>query len=247
MGQRNAMPSAASRVVLVTGATRGLGFAVAQMFREQGARVHVVHRAPQAAQELEPLFPGRVHRADLLQESAAQAVIESLVERDGRLDALVHAVGPYLQASLEDTDSARFRELMDGNFFSAVQLVDAARPALRTSRGCLVLFGVSGLAAQHPRRSNAAYVAAKAALRSYGRSLAIQEAPHGVNVNMVSPGVIPHAGASADTLDAQLQARIPMGRPGRPEEVAAAVRYLCSPQASHVVGQDIEVAGGYLL
>lgn len=241
------MASAASRVVLVTGATRGLGRAVAEMFRAEGARVHVVHRSAAVAGELEELFPERVHCADLAEEGAASTLLAELLAQDSQLDVLVHAVGPYLQASLEDTDMARFREIMDGNFFSAVQLVDAARPALRAAGGRLVLFGVSGLAAQHPRRSNAAYVASKAALRSYGRSLALQEAPHGLNVNLVSPGVIPHAGASADTLDPELQARIPQGRPGRPEEVAAAVRYLCSPEAAHVVGQDIEVAGGYLL
>lgn len=247
MGQRRTMASAASRVVLVTGATRGLGRAVAEMFREEGARVHVVHRSASVSAELEELFPGRVHRADLVDEGAASALLGELLAQDARLDVLVHAVGPYLQASLEDTQLAGFRELMDGNFFSAVQLVDAARPALRTARGRLVLFGVSGLAAHHPRRSNAAYVAAKAALRSYGRSLALQEAPHGLNVNLVSPGVIPHTGASSDTLDPELQARIPQGRAGRPEDVAAAVRYLCSPAAAHIVGQDIEVAGGYLL
>ncbi|MFT7676466.1 MAG: NAD(P)-dependent dehydrogenase (short-subunit alcohol dehydrogenase family) [Planctomycetota bacterium] len=247
MGQRRAMASSIGRVVLVTGATRGLGRAVAEVFREEGAQVHVVHRSAAVAGELEQLYPGRVHCADLTEAGAAASVIESLLAQDGQLDALVHAVGPYQQAALEDTDLASFRALMEGNFFSAVQLVDAARQALRAGGGRLVLFGVSGLAAHHPRRSNAAYVASKAALRSYARSLALQEAPHGVNVNMVSPGVIPHAGASVDTLDPELQARIPQGRPGRPEEVASAVRYLCSPEAAHVVGQDIEVAGGYLL
>lgn len=241
------MVEAVGRVCLVTGSSRGLGLAVAQHLAAGGDTVHVVHTRAAVAGDLAEQFPGRVHRIKLDGPATAGELLRSVLERDQRLDILVHAVGPYLEASLESTGPERFRSLLEGNLLSAVDLMDAARGALRATRGRAVFFGVAGLAGQRARRTNAAYVSAKAALRSYTRSLALEEAPFGVGVNMVSPGVIPHPGASSDTQDPKVQAQVPQGRPGRPSDVAATVAFLCSPEAEHLVGQDVEVAGGYML
>ncbi len=241
------MPTASSRVCLVTGSSRGLGLAVAQALGAAGDHVHVLHRNPERAYPLERSFPGRVHSGSLDGPDQARSLIASILEQDGRLDVLVHAVGPYFEGGLEDTSGERFRELVDGNLFTAVDLVDAARASLRAAKGCALFFGVSGLGGQRARSTNAAYVAAKSALRSYGRSLALQEAPHGVRVNLLSPGVVPHPGASEDTLDPAVQAQVPIGRAGTPTDIAQAAVFLCSPAADHITGQDVEVAGGYLL
>lgn len=241
------MPTASSRVCLVTGSSRGLGLAVAEALRGEGEEVHVLHRSPERAVPLESSFPGRVHAGSLDGPDQARRLIGAILEQDGRLDVLVHAVGPYYEGSLEQTSSERFRELVAGNLFTAVDLMDAARAPLRAAEGCALLFGVSGLGGQRARSTNAAYVAAKSALRSYGRSLALQEAPHGVRVNLLSPGVVPHPGASEDTLDPNVQAQVPMGRAGTPSDIAQAAVFLCSSAAGHITGQDVEVAGGYLL
>jgi len=79
------------------------------------------------------------------------------------------------------------------------------------------------------------------------RSWALEEAPHGVRVNVVAPGVVPHEHASADTLDPALWQHVPMGRPGEPREVADAVAFLCSPASGYMTGTVLEVAGGWLL
>ena len=104
--------------------------------------------------------------------------------------------------------------------------------------------GLEGLRA---RKTTAAYAAAKTALLVLARSWALEEAPHGVTVNLVSPGHVPHADAHPDTLDQARLASIPMGRPGRPEDLARAIAFLCSEAASYTTGTDLLVTGGYLL
>jgi NAD(P)-dependent dehydrogenase (short-subunit alcohol dehydrogenase family) len=109
----------------------------------------------------------------------------------------------------------------------------------------MLFFGTAGLAGLGARAKTAAYGAAKSALLVLVRSLAKEEAPHGVRVNMISPGIVPHDGAHASTLDEDLQARIPLGRAGTPEEIAEGVHFLTT--ARQVTGQDLGIDGGWLL
>ena len=234
-----------SRVVLVTGSARGIGRAVAEAFKRRGDRVHVVWRTE--ARDLETRFPGRTHQADLSTKQAPHDLMEALLDRDGRLDVLVHAVGDYRCGSLESIAPEQVRELAESNWLSAVSLVDAARRALRASVGSMVFFGTAGLGSLRARSETAAYAAAKTALLVWARSLALEEAAHGVRVNVVSPGLVPHADASPDTMDPERLARIPLGRGATLEEVASTVLWLTSADSAHVTGQDLEVAGGWLL
>ena len=240
--------SAPSRVSLVTGGIRGIGLAVARALRERGDRVHVVWRSSvELAREEERCFEGRLHRADLVEAGSACRVMNEVRKRDGRLDHLVHCVGAYHSGELEGTTSEEWRAVLDSNLSSAVQTFDCARPLLRESRGTAVFLGCAGISGLRPRRARAAYASAKTALLVYARSLALEEAPHGVRVNTVSPGLIPHPHAHPETLDEELQAKIPLGRPGRAEEVAAAVLWLSSARSSYVVGADLPVSGGWAL
>ena len=235
-------------VSLVTGSARGLGLAVARALARRGDRVHVVWRSSRSlVPELEREFGSRVHRADLEDAAAARALVERVVERDGRLDHLVHAVGEYVSGPLEGARASELRRMLASNVETAFHLFDAARPRLRTARGDAVFFGCAGLDTLRARRETALYTAAKNALFVLARSWALEEAPHGVRVNLVSPGVVPHAHAAEDTLDSERIARIPLGRPGTPDDVASAVLFLASPAAAHVTGVDLAVAGGWLL
>jgi 3-oxoacyl-[acyl-carrier protein] reductase len=159
----------------------------------------------------------------------------------------VHAVGEYVTGPLEACSREDLRRMLASNVESAFVLMAAARSALRTAGGNVVLFGCSGNG--HPRawRETAAYAAAKTALLTLVRSWAVEEAPHGVRVNMVSPGHIPHAHAASDTNDPARWERIPMGVPGAPDDVAEAVAWLASPAARYVTGTNLEVAGGWML
>ena len=233
--------------MLVTGSVRGLGLGTARALRDEGAAVHVQWRSEgPAADALRGEWTHRAHRADLEDEAQAVRLVESVLAVDGRLDGLVHAVGPYVSGPLAELDTASLRRMWTGNVESAFHVFGAARAALRAARGSAVFFGTSGLEGMRARRSTAAYAAAKSALRVLVRSWAQEEAPHGVRVNLVSPGHVPHAAAHPDTLDEELLARIPLGRPGTPADVAAAVRWLLSPDASYTTGVDLGVTGGWL-
>jgi 3-oxoacyl-[acyl-carrier protein] reductase len=233
-------------VTLVTGSAGGLGAEIAKSFQERGDKVHVVwRRDPRRGALLAEEYRGRTHRADLLQAGAARALVERVLEIDGKLDHVVHCVGDFHSALLEDTCVDEWRALFESNLVSALHLVDALREPMRESGGTLVFFACAGVAAGRARRKIAAYAAAKSALLVLARSLALSEAPFGVRVNTVSPGLVPHSGAHSETRDAGLIAAVPLGRAGTPAEVAAAVLWLSSSQSSYVVGIDLELGGGW--
>lgn len=210
--------------------------------------MHVVWRSSRAlVPALEREFAGRVHQADLEDESQARALVDAVLARDGRLDHLVHAVGEYVTGPVSRANARELARMLASNVESSFHVFGAARASLRASRGDAVFFGTAGLSGLRARRETALYAAAKSALIVLARSWALEEAPHGVRVNVVSPGVIPHEHAAADTLDPARAARVPLGSTGTPRDIAAAVDFLSSPRAAHVTGVDLEVAGGWLL
>ncbi len=236
------------RVSVVTGSARGLGHAAAQRLAQRGDRVHVVWRSSdERVPELEAEFPGRVHRADLTQPAEVERLVSAVLALDGRVDALVHAVGEYIWGPLADATPADLRRMLASNVETSFAVSVAFRAALRAARGSLVFFGCAGLDGLGARRETAVYAAAKSALVVFARSLALEEAPHGVRVNLVSPGLVPHEAASSDTRAPEKLARLPFGRPGTPAEVAAAVTFLTSDEASYTTGCDLTVAGGWML
>jgi 3-oxoacyl-[acyl-carrier protein] reductase len=232
-------------VVLVTGAAQGIGLGVAKELASRGWRTHGVYRSSAGLAELEERFPSRVHGADLTCQADCRRVVAEVLERDGRLDGVVHAVGEYLAGPLEGLGADDFADLFTSNATSAFVLVEAARQAVREARGSYVFFGCAGIESLRARRDAAAYVAAKSALLVFMRSLALEEAPYGVRANMVSPGLVPHEHASEDTHG--LAAKVPSGRAGTAGDLAQAAAWMLSAEAEHVTGQNLDVAGGWLL
>lgn len=234
--------------MLVTAAARGLGLATARAFATQGERVHVTWRSSQGARAaLASEFGAAcVHRADLALEAEARRLVAEVIAAEGRLDVLVHPVGEFIAGSLEDARPEQWAHMFQSNVTTAFHAFDASRSALRASRGSALFFGVAGLDTLRGRRETALYAAAKSALLVLVRSWALEEALHGVRVNAVSPGVIPHAAADAMTRDPKVHARIPLGRVGTPEDVARAAVFLCSEEASYITGTDLAVSGGWL-
>jgi 3-oxoacyl-[acyl-carrier protein] reductase len=225
-----------------------LGLAVARALAARGDRTHVVWRDSESlAKERAVEFAERIHRADLARESEAERLVSEVCEQDGRIDHVVHCVGAYTSGTLEATSFEDWRSMFESNLETSLRLAEAVRESLRSSSGTLVFFGCAGLDGLRARKQAAAYAAAKSALVVFMRSLALEEAPHGVRVNMISPGLVPHAAAHAETRDAQRVASVPLGRAGRPEEVAEAALWLSSEQSSYTVGADLPVAGGWLL
>jgi NAD(P)-dependent dehydrogenase (short-subunit alcohol dehydrogenase family) len=236
------------KIALVTGSAQGIGLGVARSLVARGLRVHVVIRSGAPPVGLTREFGAAcVHQADLVEPEDARRLVAAVLAMEGRLDVVVHAVGPYATAPLSASPPGLFREMLEGNLFTALHMVEAARAAVRETRGAWVFFGCAGLDRWRARKVTTAYIAAKSALLVTMRSLALEEAPHGVRVNMISPGFVPHPDAAPDTLDKRLQAEIPLGRAAELREVADAAAWLVSEEASHVVGQNLEVAGGWML
>ncbi|MFJ8476660.1 SDR family NAD(P)-dependent oxidoreductase [Kitasatospora sp. NPDC094011] len=244
------------RVVVVTGAGTGIGRETARAFAAEGARVVAVGRRAEPLAETAAAHPGLIGPlvADVTGPDAPERIVGAALDRYGRLDVLVNnagivhsgqRVGSYQRAGME--------ELLATNLTAPVLLGQAAVPALAESRGVLV--NVSTAVGQRGWPTNSLYAAGKAALETITRSWAVELAPHGIRVVAVAPGAIDtpiteHSGYSpeqrAAVRDWQL-AHTPLGRIGRPEEVAWAITRLASSQASFVTGVVLSVDGGALV
>lgn len=234
-------------VTLVTGSSRGIGYEIARQFQDRGDKTHVVWRSDEErGAQLGEDFLRRTHRCDLTDGAATEALVERLLEIDGKIDHVVHCVGDYHKASLADTEIEDWRRLFDSNLATAIHLSAALREPMREAGGTLTFFACAGVTRHKGRRQIAAYAAMKSALVVFARSLALEEGPFGVRVNTISPGLIPHAQAHADSLDPKLIEQVPLGRAGSVEEVAAAALWLSSAGCSYATGLDLELAGGWL-
>ncbi|MBC8451384.1 MAG: SDR family oxidoreductase [Planctomycetes bacterium] len=248
MSSPSLAPDRANAVTLVCGGVRGLGLAAARAMAQRGDRVHLTWRgSAERAAALEAEFPDRVHQLDLEDEAATRELVARLVATEGRLDWVVDSVGAYDSGPLEGVSSEQLLALWRSNVQTALHLAAAVREPLRASHGAMVVFGCAGLDGLRARRDCAAYAAAKSSLLVLVRSLAVEEARFGVRINMVSPGLVPHDGAHPETLDPALHARIPAGRAGTLDEIAAAVLHLTSDASAHTTGNDLTVAGGWML
>jgi NAD(P)-dependent dehydrogenase (short-subunit alcohol dehydrogenase family) len=226
-------------VAVVTGSNRGIGPDLVRALQRAG--YVVVSNGRSAAQG-----PGDVHvRADVSTSAGARKVVAAAKKR-GRLDLLVCGVGDFHPTPVSGLDIADWESLFRSNLGTAWECCRAALPLLRKSRGSIVTVGGS---ATNSVRANPRYVAyqmAKTALTVFTKSLAQAEAPQGVRVNMVNPGLIRTSENDGPELR-RLARRIPMGRTGEPLDIAQAVVWLASDAASYVTGTVVEVGGGIWL
>ena len=212
----------------------------------RGDRVHVTWRnSKDLAERAEGEFGGRVHRVDFQNPDSTREIASKVIEVEGRIDHVVHCVGEYFSAPLAETPVSEATRMWRSNVETALNLFESTRAALRDSRGSAVFFGCAGLEGLRARKQVAAYAAAKSALCVLARSWALEEGTHGVRVNLVSPGIIPHEHADADTHDTELHAAIPLGAPGTPEDIARACAWLTSDEARHITGVNLPVTGGW--
>lgn len=240
------------RVVLVTGASKGIGAATARLFASLGARVAVHYRADRAGADavLAACPGGAAFAADLGSWDAATRLVDDVQATLGPLDVLVVNHGIWKGAPIDRMTERDYDEMLDANLRGVFALCGAAARAMRPRRrGTLVL--VASTAGQRGEADHAHYAATKGAVISLTKSLAPELAADGLRVNCVAPGWV-DTPMSADTLGdpaarARVFAAIPLGRVGTPDEIAAPIAFLASDLAGFVTGEIFNVNGGAVL
>lgn len=253
----NGLPAeGASRpVAIVTGGSRNIGRAIAHALGRAGTAVVIVARSDRDAaetvvHELEAMgAPASVVLADVARESSADLIVEHALERFGRLDVLVNNAAIRREKPVEAMSLAEWREITGICLDGAFLLCRAAIPHLVASPAGSII-NIGGLTAYTGAPNRAHVVAAKAGLDGLTKALAVELAPRGITVNLVSPGRIgtdrSHASAEKNPAHHARNQTL-LGREGTAEEVAAMVAYLAGPQARFVTGQTVHVNGGAFL
>lgn len=234
------------RVALVTGGASGIGLACARELSRRGARVAIadsdVRRLSRLARGASRFDP---YLLDVSDPAAVREAVADLSRRAGRLDILVIAAGICRDSVLWKMSDEAWARVIDVDLSGAAHVLRAAAPALRRRRGGRVVI-ISSINGRRGKFGQANYAAAKAGLLGLARSAARELARNGVTVNLVEPGF------TETPMTAGLPARVrrraleetPLGRTGRPEDIAAAVAFFAGPGASHITGQSLSVDGG---
>ena len=242
------------RSVVVTGASRGIGFAIAEAFAAEGARLTICARNAEALEsarrqlaEASSDLKIQTVVADVTSAAGCEQVVEAAVQRYGALDVLVNNVGGTVR---EGTLDERWQGTLAANLFSVLHMSETARPHLTRSDAAAIV----NISSIYGRESGGAaqYNASKAAQIALSKSNAIEWIADGIRINNVAPGSVAFPGGSwgrrleedPEGMRRFVEQEIPGGRFGTPEEIAAVVVFLASPQASWVVGATLNVDGG---
>lgn len=244
MGSRN------DKVTLITGASRGIGRATACLLAADGGRLALGGRDMDSLAETarrvqeaggEPL----VLALDVTSDESVAAAVAAVMEKWGRIDHLVNNAGITRDSLLMRTRSEDFAAVMDTNLGGVYRLSKAVVPRMLKARtGRMV--NLSSVIGETGNPGQTTYAASKAAIIGFTRSLAREIASRGITVNCVAPGLIETEMTTAMPVAARddLLSRIPLGRPGSPDDVAGAIRFLLSEQAGYITGSVIRVNGG---
>ena len=250
------MTGVASRAVLVTGASRGIGRAVARAFAERGDRVAIHHRDSAAlAAEVLAGLPGSGHTvvgADLADPEAVRRMVEAAAADLGGLGVLVNNAGIYLWHPVTEVSYEQWqdiwRQTMAVNLTGAANVTWCAVQHMRHTGGRIVNVSSRGAFRGEPRHP--AYGASKAGLNAFGQSMARALAPLGISVATVAPGYVETEMAAEDLNSArgdEIRAQSPFNRVATPEEIAAAVVYLASDEAEWASGSVLDLNGASYL
>lgn len=251
-------PQLTDRVAIITGASSGIGAAIARRFVAAGATVVIVGRNRQALSKLEEEIKELGARqqkivADLSDETAAAKIVQETIDRFGHLDILVNAAGVIATGNIENTSLASWDSMMNLNLRSIFQLMQLSVPYLKERKGNIV--NISSVAGTRSFPNVLAYCVSKAALDQLTRCAALELAESGVRVNAINPGVVVteihrRGGMDEDAYQAFLErskSTHPMGRVGRPEEIAELALFIASDLAGWITGATHAIDGGRAL
>lgn len=245
------------KVALITGGSRGIGAACVHLFTQAGANVIFSYQKSAEAAQRVVIACGQDRTAavqsDLIGEGAEQMLVDETISHYGYLDILVvnHGVWPPHDQPVEQMDDEQWRSTMAVNLDSAFLLVKAAVRAMKRSRRGGHIVMVSSTAGQRGEAFHCDYAATKGAIISMVKGLATELAPDHIYVNCVAPGWV-ETDMSAPVMKSpeireRVRSQIPLGRIGKPEEVAGPILFLCTPLAGFITGEVFNVNGGAVL
>ena len=245
------------KVALITGGSRGIGAATVRMFARAGARVvfNYLRGQDEAERLVAECGAERCHavQADLAGTGHAEELVRAAVERFAALDALVvnHGIWPPEQVPIDQMTDEQWRKTLAVNLDSAFALTKHAVAQMKRQRSGGHIVFISSTAGQRGEDHHTDYAATKGALISMTKGLSTELAPFAIYVNCVAPGWVETPmteGALGDPkYRAEIFAKIPLGRVGRPEEIAAPILFLCTPHAGFITGEIFNVNGGAVL
>lgn len=239
------------RTALITGGSRGIGKGIALGLASEGVRVAISYRSNKAAaQNTLRLLQTESFavEADATDPQKVQFLLDSVVERFGRLDILVNNVGEFNWKPVAESSVEEWERIVASNLFSVFYASKAVIPVMRRQRwGRIINLGAVGAERAFGQGTISAYAAAKAAVVSFTRSLAIEEGKYGITVNVINPSNIDEKELTAEEARRIRDARSPIGRPPSAEDVCAAVKFFSSDAADYITGQALNVSGGWML
>lgn len=242
------------RVALVTGGSRGIGKGIVCQFAEAGAKVAFVYQSNrEAADKLAADLTAAGHevwalQADVSKKSETDAVVEQVLAKWGKIDILVNNAGIIRDKPILAMSSDEWQQVIDTNLTSVFNFCQAAiRPMMSARYGRII--NMSSVSADFSNPGQANYAASKAGIEGFSRCMATEYAKRGITVNCVAPGFIETdmTVAVVNMAGDKIKNSIPVKRLGKPEDIANAVLFFASEQASYVTGQVLKVDGGLTL
>ena len=239
-----------NKIVLITGASKGIGYNVSKLFAENGAKVIMVARDEDNLNDAALSIEGEtiIFSADVSIRKDLDAIASFILKEYGKLDVLVNNAGTNIRKAVKDVEDGEFEELINTNLRSGYELTRKLYPALKKSEQGNVVF-MSSVAGLAHLRTGAIYAMSKAAMNQLTKNLAAEWAVDGIRINAIAPWYIATPLAKQVLQDEKYKKevldRTPMKRIGEPEEVASVVAFLCSKGAGYITGQTIAVDGGF--